>query len=449
MIKSKISIFFLIFFFLSSCSFDDKTGIWSGGEKERKRISDIENEQKQIINTKNIYSSSNINLPEISLKKNINLSKPVKNLSWKMSTLNLQNSLGNIYLSSIDNIFLKKKIGKNKSKVLQSINSPLILDNNIIISDEKGTIFNIDLNGKVKWKKNIYKKIFKRVYKKLTISIYSGKIYVADNIGFVYSISLKNGELLWIKNHGTPLKSNIKVFKNKIFLINQDNRVICFSAIDGLKIWDIRSISSFIKNQDFLSLAISQEGDVVVINSSGTLFKVNGENGSLYWSLETIGSKFEHDTDFFKSSKVVIDDKNIIFSASSSIFSFKLDTGYINWEKKMNSVGAPIIDRKNIFFVTDSGHFVIIEKNTGEVISSTNILTILKKKKQNTKVTGFIMGSGKIYAVTLNGYLIVSSASSGKPEYFSKIGDPITTSPIISDGKLYILTENSRIFGFN
>ena len=59
------------------------------------------------------------------------------------------------------------------------------------------------------------------------------------------------------------------------------------------------------------------------------------------------------------------------------------------------------------------------------------------------------MGSGKIYSVTLNGYLIISSASSGKVEGFKKIGNPITSSPIISDGNLFIYTESSRILGFN
>ena len=92
---------------------------------------------------------------------------------------------------------------------------------------------------------------------------------------------------------------------------------------------------------------------------------------------------------------------------------------------------------------------MILDKNTGKIISSNNILKILKKRNQKTKITGFIMGSGKLYSVTLNGNLIVSSATSGKAEYFKKIGDPIISSPIISNGKLYILTENSRIFGFN
>ena len=59
------------------------------------------------------------------------------------------------------------------------------------------------------------------------------------------------------------------------------------------------------------------------------------------------------------------------------------------------------------------------------------------------------MGSGKIYAATLNGFLIVGSAYSGKAESFIKIKDPITSSPIINNGKLYLYTEKSKIIGFH
>ena len=104
---------------------------------------------------------------------------------------------------------------------------------------------------------------------------------------------------------------------------------------------------------------------------------------------------------------------------------------------------------ENVFIISENGFFVILDRKTGKIISSTNILKILKKRKQETKISGFIMGSGKIYSVTLNGYLIVSSVKSGKAEYFKKIGDPIISSPIINNGKLYILTENSRIIGLN
>ena len=447
--KKKKLIFFLVLILLVNCSFDNKTGIWSGDKDEKRRISELEKKQSRTISTDTIYSSENTYSEEKTLVKKISLSMPKKNLSWEMSGLNHQNFLGNIYLSGIDNTFLKKKIGKNKFSSSRITASPLIYKNNIFLSDDNGTIFNIDQSGKINWKKNIYKKIYNKIYKNLTFSIYKKDIYVADNIGFIYAIALDSGKLVWIKNHGIPLRSKIKIFDNKIFLINQDNRLLSFSTKDGSMIWNIRSISSFIKSQNFLSLALTKQGDVIASNSSGELLKVNSVNGDVDWSLNTLGSMLAHATDFFRSSDIVIINENIIFSTQSSIFSYNLNNGYTNWEIDVSAISSPIIDGKNIFFVTENGYFVIINMDTGKIISSTNILKILKKKNQFTKITGFIMGSGKIYSVTLNGYLIVSSASSGKVESFKKIGDPITSLPIINNGKLFIYTENSRILGFN
>ena len=449
MIKKKNLFFLLIFFLITNCSFDDKTGIWAGSKKEKGRISQLEKEQKKIIDVTKIYSSDNFYSKEILLDQNISLSKPKKTLSWEMSGLNHQNFLGNIYLSGINEVFLKKKIGKNKFALSGVIASPLIINNNIIFSDDRGTIYNISDKGNINWKKNIYKNIYKKIYKNLIFAIYQNNIYVADNIGFIYAISLSSGKLVWIKNHGIPLKSNIKVFDNKIFLINQDNRIFCLSTKDGTKIWDIRSISSFIKSQNFLSLAVSKIGDVIVLNSSGDLFKAKGSNGDVYWSLNTSRSMLVDATDFFKSSEIVINNDDIIFSAGPSIFSYNLTNGKMNWEQELSSIGTPIIDGKNIFFVTENGYFVIMNKDTGKIISSNNILKILKRKKRTTKITGFILGSGKIYSVTLNGYLIVSSAVSGKVEFFKNIGDPIISAPIINNGKLFILTKNYRIVGLN
>ena len=446
--KKKNVIFFLALILLVNCSFDTKTGIWTGVEDEVKRIIELEKEQLKRKNIKKIYSSKNIYYIEKALTGKIILSQPKKNLSWEMPGLNNQNFLGNIYLSSVDNKFLKKKIGKNKLSLSKITTQPLIYKNNIFLSDDKGTIFNVDEYGDIIWKKNIYKKIYKKIYKNLTFAIYEDNIYVADNIGFIYAITSDSGKLIWIKNHGVPLKSKIKVFDNKIFLINQDNRLICFNAKNGSIIWNIRSASSFIKSQNFLSLALSKQGDVVASTTLGELLKVNSINGNIDWSLNTLGISSAA-TDFFKSSDIVIINESIIFSNHQAIFSFNLNNGYTNWRTKVSSITTPIIDGKNIFFVTEYGYFVIISLDTGEIISSTNILTILKGSKQSTKITGFVMGSGKIYSVTQNGYLIVSSSTSGKVENYKKIGSPITSAPIINNGKLFIYTEKSRILGFN
>ena len=447
--KVKYLIFFLIFILFASCSFDNKSGIWSGSEKEKKKVSKLEKEQRRVIDVVKVYTSETFFSKEIPAVKSVNLTKPKTNSFWKMSGLNLQNFVGNIYLSGIDNNFLKKKIGKNKFSISQVMSSPLVFNDNIIFADDTGTIFSINQRGKINWKKNIYKKIYKKIYKNLSFSIYKDKIYIADNIGFIYAISSESGKLIWLKNYEIPIKSNIKIFDNKIFVINQDNRLLCLDIEKGSKIWDVRSISSFIKSQNFLALAISKEGDLITLNSSGDLLKVKANNGQVYWSLNTTSPTAALDNVFFKSSEIVISDNDIIFSASSLIFSINLSNGYLNWQIDIGTKNTPIIDGNNIFLISDNGYYVNLDRNSGKIIWSTNILKILKKKKQMTQITGFIMGSGKIYATTLNGYLIVCSAVSGKIEYFKKIGDQIIAAPIINDGSLYVLTENSRILGFN
>ena len=449
MINKKISILFIVFFLLNGCSFDSKTGIWGDAAKEKKKIMELEKNQKEIIKVEKIYSSDDTFRKEILLSKSIVLSKPQNNLSWAMPNLNYQNFLGNLYLSGINNIFLKKKIGKDKFSIYQNITPLLVFKSNIIFSDDNGTIFSINERGRVIWKKNIYKKLYKKIYKNLVFSIYEGNIYIADNIGFVYSINLKNGKLLWIRSYEVPIKSNIKVFNNKIFLINQDNKIFCLNTEDGSLVWNILSISSFIKSQGLLSLAVTKFGDLIAITSAADIYRIRANTGDIFWSRNTAESLNTNATDFFNSSEIVIDDDNIIFSSGSSTFSLSLDSGVTNWKQEVSSISAPIISGKNIFIVSDSGYFVILDKNTGEIISSSNILKILKRKKQKTKVTGFIMGSNKIYSMTLNGFLIVSSAASGEPEFFKKVGGSNISPLIINNGKLYVLTNKSKILVLN
>ena len=109
--NKKIKYFFFIITlgFLVNCSFDNKTGIWSGDKEEKERIAELERLQKQKINVVKIYTSENIYLKEIATTQNIKLSKPKTNTSWEMSGLNLQNLIGNLYLPKINNNFLKKK----------------------------------------------------------------------------------------------------------------------------------------------------------------------------------------------------------------------------------------------------------------------------------------------------------------------------------------------------
>ena len=53
-------------------------------------------------------------------------------------------------------------------------------------------------------KYNFYKKKFKKIKKSLHIKIEDNKIYVADNLGYLYSIDYKIKKLIWAKDFKIP-----------------------------------------------------------------------------------------------------------------------------------------------------------------------------------------------------------------------------------------------------
>ena len=69
MINKKVLILLIGFTILSNCSFDNKTGIWGNSAKEKKRISELEKEQKEVIKVEKLYSSDKTFHKEVVLKK--------------------------------------------------------------------------------------------------------------------------------------------------------------------------------------------------------------------------------------------------------------------------------------------------------------------------------------------------------------------------------------------
>lgn len=433
-------------FLLNHCSFVDNSKIWTGDEEEIKRVAELEAESK--IKTSKIYSTDDNFKEEIQINKRIFLDEPTNNKSWSMSKLNLQNSTGNLYLPSSNNRFLSKKVGKDRFNILQKIHSPIFFDNNILVADDSGFIKKINKKGSVYWKTNVYEKIYKKLPKNITFSLADNKIYAADNIGFIYVINYKTGNVIWKKNYGIPFKSNIKIFENKIFIINQDNTIFCINSTNGKTIWDVSTIDTFIKSQNLLGLAISKSGNLFALNTGGDVLKIDAHTGNVIWSMNSLTSLTEFGSDFFKSSDLVLNQNDLIFSSASSTYSLNANNGYINWMVKPTSSNTPIVVNNNVFLVTDFGYFVNLDRVTGQIIFSKNILKSLKKKKQKTEISGYVMGSNKIYVTTLNGYLIICTHL-GEVESFKKIANSINTGPIVANGELYILTSKSKILGFN
>ena len=252
--------------------------------------------------------------------------------------------------------------------------------------------------------------------------------------------------MLWTKENTAPFNSQIKIYKDKFFVIDFKNTLRAHLIKDGTQVFDVKTQDSLIRSQKKLSMVIVKE-TIYFNNSLGDISAVDINSGELIWQSPT-QSNLVYDSGFFlKTSDIVANDGKLFFSNNQNqFFSLDMQTGRLNWKQKINSSLRPTIINDYIFCVTLEGYLAVIEKNTGNIIRVTDIFKQFKSKKRiKIKPTGFIIGEENIYISTSNGRLLEVDINSGKTKYTLKINSKTVSRAAVVNKNLYIISESSIV----
>jgi outer membrane protein assembly factor BamB len=318
--------------------------------------------------------------------------------------------------------------------------------NNIIFFDNEGSILSFDSSSNLIWKKNYYSKAQKKQNPFLFFGHNNKILIIADNIAKLYAVDINTGELLWTKKNNAPFNSQVKVYKDKIYVIDFENTLRAYSINDGKEIWNRKTQNSLIRSQKKLSLIILDE-KIYFNNSLGDISAIDINNGNLIWQTPT-QSSLTYDTGFFLKTSDIVADENLLFFSNNQnqFFSLDIQTGNLNWKQEINSSLRPIIINNFLFTVSLEGYLIIIEKNTGNIIRSNYLFNNFKiKNRTKIKPTGFIVGNENIYLSTSNGRILVVDINSGITKTVLKIDNKEISRPAIFNKNLYVITDNSII----
>jgi len=418
-------------FFLIGCSFT-KTSFWTQDEK-------IKVVKK---NTSNIFKE------EIIIEKEFNQDIIVKLDPLKSSNQKIDDLTNNLSIANTD-IKLKKRSKFKFSKIdnFDYFEPEVNFDEkNFIFFDDKGTLFKFDNNFKIIWKKNYYSKQEKKIKPILTFANDGDLLIVFDSIAKFYAVNLKTGDLVWTKKNPNPSNSQVKVFEDKIYAIDLNNTLRCFSIKDGSEIWNFKSENTFLKSTKRNSLIINNK-TVYFNNSLGDISAINANDGALVWQMPTQASDIYENAFNLTMSDLVAKKDNLVFSNNKNEFySINLLNGVVNWKQEINSSVRPVFYNNLIFTVSNEGYFFILDEKTGNIIKITDIFNNFKKKKRSKiKPIGFVMGKKKMLLSTNNGKLLIINIASGKVEKLLKIDNRKISRPFVFDNKILLLTDNSII----
>ena len=426
--------FFIIFLFITNCSLDTKSGIWS---QSKDIVSENKNKKEKLFKKAEIYEEEFNTDLKIRLKGD---------LEKKNSNKNLLNNTGIVKFNG-----QLKKISKYKFSKIDKFYQyqPELLitkKNTLIFFDDKGTVLNFAKNNKLIWKNNVYSKFEKKQKPILYFASNDKILIVTDNLARYYAINVDTGKTIWSKSNIAPFNSQVKIFKDKFFAIDFENVLRCFSIKDGNEIWNFKTEKSFIKSQQKLSFIINNN-KIVFINTLGDLTSVDIETGNLVWQTPTQSSTIIENYFSLKNSDLISANNLIFFSNNQNEF-FAVDenNGGINWIQNLNSNLRPTFVDGLVFTVTLEGYLVAIDSRNGNIVRMTNVLSIINNyKKKNIKPEGFIISNDKIFLSLNNGRLVVIETLTGKPTDVVKIDSQKISRPYILNNEMFIVRDNAII----
>ena len=430
---NKIIIFLICIFFTASCSFNKNSKFWTASQ--------------------NIPEENNPNYQEIfveeeALNKELNANVPINLGNFFNKDPKVRDYFNNDGRLNFDGVLKKSSRYKfSKIKNFYQFEPKISFNNkNLIFFDNKGSILKFDDKSKLIWKKNYYSKSEKKLNPILQFANNGKTLVVADNIAKYFALDINTGELLWSKNNLAPFNSQIKIFKDKFFIIDFSNTLRCFSLRNGEELWNIRTENSLIRSQKKLSMVIVN--DLIYFkNSIGDISAVDINEGELLWQLPTQSSLIYEAAFSLETSDLITDGNTLFFSNNKNqFFSIDLGTGSFNWENQVNSSLRPSLVGNYIFTVSLEGYLIVIEKNSGNIIRVTDVFNNFKKKKRDKiKPVGFIIGTNNIYLSTDNGRLMVIDIKSGRTKSILKIDNDKISRPNVIDKDLYVVKENAII----
>ena len=436
----KIILISFVFVILISCSFDKKSGIWKNDSNDGIENNDVYSQFEDLIIVNSPYKN------EIKIKDGFKFNIPdsYSNLKWTDIFYNQYNNLKNFKFSELN----RKNFRSGKITRHNIDNYILYEDDNVISTDRSGNINIYSLSNKKKILKfNFYKKKYKKNLKILNIIVEKNIIYVSDNLGYLYSLDYYNKKILWAKNFKIPFRSNLKIFKNKLILSNQNNHLYFINKNNGNILKLIPTEETVVKNKFINNISLDNES-TFFLNTFGSLYSVDNNKMQINWFINLNQNSSINPSDLFLGNKIVNTKDKIIVSTNYFTYIMDNNTGSILYKKKFSSLIKPLIINNYLFLVSKNNFLISLNLNTGKIIYSYDInkkiSEFLDTKKKRAEFKNVLMLNGKIFIFLKNSYVIVFEVN-GNIEKIVKLPFKMNSAPILVQDSLIFLDFNNKI----
>jgi len=276
-----------------------------------------------------------------------------------------------------------------------------------------------------------------------------GKIFVTSGFGVLRCMDAKTGRDIWQKDLKMPTINAPVVNGGRIFVSTHDNHLYAMAETDGRILWEHQGIADAASILTSTNVAVSGE-TVIAPYTSGELFALRAQNGQVGWT--DVLSRSGHVTALSQLDDIAgrpVIDRGQVYAISQSgpMAAFSLNTGERLWTRDIGGINTPLAAGDYVYVLDNSNRVICLTRKEGRVHWMHQLPQYENPDDKSDPIiwAGPVLVSDKLIVTSSNGYAEAISPYDGKLTGRVEIPAATTISPIVANGTLYLYTSDAEL----
>lgn len=276
-----------------------------------------------------------------------------------------------------------------------------------------------------------------------------GRIFVTSGFGVVICMDARTGKDIWRNDLGTPIINAPVLSGGRLFVSTEDNHFYALAENDGQRLWDHQGITESAGILASTNAAVY--GDTVIVPyTSGEIYALHVQNGQVAWSdvLSRSGQVTAlSQLDDIAGRPVIDRDEIYAISQSGLMAAFNINTGERFWSRDIGGIQTPWAAGDYVYVLDNNDRLICLTRKEGRVrwIHQLPQYDDIKNKDGPLIWAGPILVSNKLIVTSSNGYAEAISPYNGRLIGRVEIPGGTTISPVVANGIVYLYTSDAEL----
>jgi outer membrane protein assembly factor BamB len=388
----------------------------------------------------------------------ITLPPAVTNASWSQPGGVPTNAPGHLAVAEALHMVWAADAGEGSSKRQRLTAIPIVYGKRIFTMDAEGTVRAISVaSGGVEWKYSSVpdqKTGFDFLHPFSTnnvaragfgggIAADGGKIFVATGYGTVIALDGETGQPVWTKSLNIPIRQAPTASDGRVFVVNSESELFCLKATDGSELWTQKGLPENAAVLTSASPAVA--GNLVYVPyPSGEITAIDVKSGQPKWTDSLAKGRINSSaTAIGEAARPVVDGTAVFaMSRGGQLIATSKDKGERLWTREISGSQTPWVAGDTLFVVDTTGKLMALTRKDGKV----RWVTALPGQG---RWSGPVLAGGKLWLASSEGGFVGVEAATGNIGMQTDLGSPVMITPVVAEGRLYVLTDKAKLIAMN